>query len=495
MKTTDFNTTISAKKLNENMFKKFGVKVDFEKYTREELENYRNLLRTKISQHESKANFNELLTNEAYQKDKHLVTLLNQKIKEMLGESKAKEGNAFGKAVRDAKADGVQKGEKVKVGGKTYPVKEASKPDFLDMDKDGNKKEPMKKAVKDKEVKETSHQAKVTMKHVDASNASPKVKADIKKASKDIKPGVKGYKDRADALNAAGIKRDESVEEGFPTVDAAKKAHAEKGTAGMKTGDKQKSSTGGEITKTATGLKHTAGKHYGGQDAPKTPDSDKKSKKVKEATKNLPGNQEKIDADHDGKIEKSDFAKLRAGKKKNMKESQHKQNVKIVNESLRHLINEDEEGKAKTITAGADMVNDFTSWMTRVGQYQTKSMIELADSIRANFGQGEAEQFKSAVAPALETALNTLTQCREEISNAVAVLAGEASPMDTMGGMEPGMDSMNAGNEEVPMGDEFGASDAAAGGAEIAGRMRRESREVFARKLSEAHTILSKLSK
>ena len=31
---------------------------------------------------------------------------------------------------------------------------EAAKPDFLDMDKDGNKKEPMKKAVKDKEEKE-----------------------------------------------------------------------------------------------------------------------------------------------------------------------------------------------------------------------------------------------------------------------------------------------------------------------------------------------------
>ena len=30
---------------------------------------------------------------------------------------------------------------------------EAAKPDFLDMDKDGDKKEPMKKAVKDKEEK------------------------------------------------------------------------------------------------------------------------------------------------------------------------------------------------------------------------------------------------------------------------------------------------------------------------------------------------------
>ena len=37
---------------------------------------------------------------------------------------------------------------------KTAYQTEAAKPDFLDMDKDGNKTEPMKKAVKDKEEKE-----------------------------------------------------------------------------------------------------------------------------------------------------------------------------------------------------------------------------------------------------------------------------------------------------------------------------------------------------
>jgi hypothetical protein len=35
------------------------------------------------------------------------------------------EGNAFGDAVRKAKADGIQPGEKIEVGGKEYPVKEA----------------------------------------------------------------------------------------------------------------------------------------------------------------------------------------------------------------------------------------------------------------------------------------------------------------------------------------------------------------------------------
>ncbi len=41
------------------------------------------------------------------------------------------EGNAFGKAVRDAKKDGIQKGEKVKVGGKDIPLKESTEFDRL----------------------------------------------------------------------------------------------------------------------------------------------------------------------------------------------------------------------------------------------------------------------------------------------------------------------------------------------------------------------------
>ena len=177
---------------------------------------------------------------------------------------------------------GPHKGKRwsAKTPGPTNPaMKEGKKPDFLDMDKDGNKKEPMKKAIADKKknpfakvketaisgapqrsgiaatakttvpgmratpqdlkkagasaalgegkcnhttkgkscpvhgmkecgsMYETSHQAKTTMKHVNASDASNKVKSAIGKAAKDIKPGVKGYGDRAAALDAAGIKR------------------------------------------------------------------------------------------------------------------------------------------------------------------------------------------------------------------------------------------------------------------------------------------------
>jgi hypothetical protein len=489
MKTTDFKSIVTSTKLQENIAKQFGTRVNLTKYNREQLEDMRNKLRTRVFQQEGVKGFNDLLHNESYQQDKAMLELLNTRIKEMLGEqmqklrdrmdqlSEAKKGtrppktkiSAKGPKTADKDYDGDGKkespkdevwGSRAKAAAKAgKPFSEAAKPDFLDMDKDGNKKEPMKKASKDKKVKE-----------------------------------------------------------GFPTVDDAKKAAA--GTAGMKPGEKKKSSTGGEITKTATGLKHTAGKNYGGSDAPKTPDSDKKIKEAEEKCSECGMYENKCSCVKEGdmgkhnnkttgfkalvkkagggekgkKIAGAQFQKMK--KAGQLEENQFKHNVRFVNESLAFLINEDEEGKAKAITAAGDMVNDFTSWMQRVGQYQTKTMIELADAIKADFGQAEAEAFKQSVAPALSQTLEVLTQQREAISGAVASLAGGAAPEAPMG-MEPGMDT--AGPDMMnpePAGDEFGASDAAAGGAEAAGRAIRENKEQRrARKLAEAHSIISKLAK
>lgn len=71
---------------------------------------------------------------------------------EKVEEDDVEEGNEFSGELAKAKAAGKDEFE---VDGKKYPVKEGKKPDFLDVDKDGDKKEPMKKALKDKEeVKE-----------------------------------------------------------------------------------------------------------------------------------------------------------------------------------------------------------------------------------------------------------------------------------------------------------------------------------------------------
>ena len=66
------------------------------------------------------------------------------------GGSGIKKGSRYGgsKQVADKEDEEDEKPKKDK------KVKESAKPDYLDFDKDGNKKEPMKKALKDKKIKE-----------------------------------------------------------------------------------------------------------------------------------------------------------------------------------------------------------------------------------------------------------------------------------------------------------------------------------------------------
>jgi hypothetical protein len=480
MITTDLNSTLTAAKLNENMFKKFGTKINFEKYTREELENYRNILRTNIHQVETTSNFNDLLSNEDYQKDKYMVGVLNTKIKEMLGESRLlaeksksqKQARTMAAAAHDptfAKKVGIKQSvakefNKADKGTKqlsnamkhkkkasegiegitmttrnTMEAKKKSKPDFLDLDKDGNKKEPMKSAAKT--AKSMKEGAKPDFLDLDKDGNK---KEPMKKAAADKKKN----KD----VNEYFYFDDKKGGRSNPSQDKLARRGGRNTPAGGPRGYKDMASGKDKIAKDIYGINGPKGK--------------------------LP--------------------------KESMKESQQifRNHVAIVNESLRTLINEDEEGKAKAITAASDMVNDFTSWMQRVGQYQTKSMIELADSIRAEFGQQESDTFKQAVAPALQSTLETMTQQREAISHAVAVLAGEATDTAMMGGMGggevPDMTGGGAADTAMPdaSGDEFGASDAAAGGMETSGRELRESRrrEMVRQKIAESHKLMNILS-
>lgn len=505
MKTTDFNVTASSAQMNESMFRKFGTKINFDKYTREDLENYRNLLRTKLNQTESSAGFNDLLANEGYQKDKFMLNLLNTKIKEMLGESVLNEKSKSQKQARTMAAAAHDPKFAKKVGIKQGVAKEFNKADT------GTKQ--LSKAMKNKTTTEASHQAATTMKHVKNPTAGEK------KAAKDIKPGVKGYKDRVDMLKSAEkdgrlkerVGREDDEHGGGPTP----RQNPDKGWKPQKESwdDMTKSvkDKAGAQPNGGAGVKAGKAGKYGKDVEAKKPETGGKgadafAKRNTKTTEALKGGQKKLDVSKPkGKLDKADFAALRS--KKKVKEDTMRGHYRNILEGLHRLINEDEEGKAKDITAGSDMVNDFTSWMQRVGQYQTKSMIELADSIRANFGQAEADAFRAAITPALQEALSSLTQSRETITRAVAVLAGEESEVDPMG-MDPsagGMpgddgaldaeiptpDTMNAAPEDA-----FGASDAAAGGAASAGREMRESKRfALAKRLQEAHSIMSKLAK
>ena len=160
------------------------------------------------------------------------------------------------------------------------------------------------------------------------------------------------------------------------------------------------------------------------------------------------------------------------------------------------IVKEGAEDEAELVMASKDMVNRVTSWMEDTAEMQTESMLELADAIRDEMGSEQSEAFVGAVKPALESLYAAMEVTRGALTAGVGQLTGEAEPVDTMGAeepeaeMEPTVDAeaepeMDA---EMPADDGMGASAAAAGGEEEAGRAKRESVE-RSRKLG---TILSK---
>ena len=142
---------VTAASLNESLARKFGQKINLETFTLEQLHNARNKIRTKLSQVETNESF-ESVQNETYQKSKLFLDVLNAAISER------------------------------------EDIEEA-KPDFLDLDGDGDKKEPMKKAAKDKKSKGIKAM-------IDAGN---------KKADAEAKESVvrEGAEDNAEIIMAA----------------------------------------------------------------------------------------------------------------------------------------------------------------------------------------------------------------------------------------------------------------------------------------------------
>lgn len=98
MQIREFGKPITSKTLNESLAKRFGQRINLEKFTLEQLQDARNKIRTKISQVEMSESFNTVLENEGYQKSKLMLDILNAAISERgdisddLSDRKLKEG-------------------------------------------------------------------------------------------------------------------------------------------------------------------------------------------------------------------------------------------------------------------------------------------------------------------------------------------------------------------------------------------------------------------
>ena len=385
------------------MSKKFGEKLDLDRYTTEQLSKVSSLIESKVAAHKS-GKFNENLNNEEF----HRLSMMNDVVKTALAERKAK-------------------------------------PDFLDLDKDGNKKESMKKAASDKKKKKVDesmqtmseladHHAMEYAKHHRMGNLEH---AMHHKAKCEECGGMLWHGDVGECwMKHAGL------DSGKPKLVIIKPATSAMG---------QKSPLGGVPMVTSEAKK--AGKKPDFLDLDK--DGNKKEP-MKKAAKDAKGGK--------GKTAKKGMsakqAKFFGGKKKTMKES------------IDFFLAEGEEGKAELIMAVKDMVDKFTGWSEDIAQMQAETAMEMSDAIRDELGNDMAQQFTQAVSPALDTAFQSVKAAREALNSQVAVITGE-------------------GGGDIGMGGDMGAPDAGAdiapppeGGEELpgeelppAGREKRESIE------------------
>ena len=186
-------------------------------------------------------------------------------------------------------------------------------------------------------------------------------------------------------------------------------------------------------------------------------------------------------ADEKGDDKKDDSKGLSAKQKKlpaGLQKAIAKKNEDVVKEGA--------EESATLVMAAKDMVDRVTGWMEDTAEMQTESMLELGDKIRDELGSEKSEEFINTVKPALENLYTVFETTREALSGGVAIVTGEGAPEpigadpeapaeDPEAEMEPTVDA-DAGAEE-PVADEFGASEPATGGEEVADREKRESVE------------------
>jgi len=81
MNIREFTKPVTAKSLNESLAKRFGSRINLEKFTTEQLQDARNKLRTKLSQVETTESF-EAVSTEDYTRDKMFLDVLNAAILE-----------------------------------------------------------------------------------------------------------------------------------------------------------------------------------------------------------------------------------------------------------------------------------------------------------------------------------------------------------------------------------------------------------------------------
>ena len=162
MKLQEISKPITSNVLNENAAKVFGQRIDTDKFTLEQLQDVRNRIRTNLSQIETNESFDVIYNDKNYQKNRLFLDVLNTAIAER------------------------------------EDIDEGGKPDFLDLDNDGDKKEPMKKAAAEKDDGDNKPKKGLSAKQ---KKLPPALQKAIAKKNESVV--IEGEEDKAELVMAA----------------------------------------------------------------------------------------------------------------------------------------------------------------------------------------------------------------------------------------------------------------------------------------------------
>lgn len=148
---------------------------------------------------------------------------------------------------------------------------------------------------------------------------------------------------------------------------------------------------------------------------------------------------------------------------------------------------EGELEKAQLQLAARDMVDQLQDMVAKLTKLKVEELPALKEGLRSNIDNETATQFDSAVGAALQSAVDALTQTKDQVDQASLAISGDGGMPTGTDGIEQAMDlggeeGAPEGGEEPPPAEEpeepvAPAADSAAGGEKPLGRSKRESRE------------------
>ncbi len=422
MRTTDlFKSNRAAQKINESIEKTFGKKLNLEAFDLAQLEDARNKLRTQIHTARNESGFNENLENDAYHQAQWMLDAINSEIAERqefvadAGTAEITTDEGFG-SLEDEVAKLLKRFEENAMEIGAYGDPDADKiVSLLQQGDFEGAAEVVWYSYADQDGGEVPQ----------------------------IEPLVDDLQDDFEVLAQGGDEPDDGTDDGYALASAG----------------------------------HGSDEDYESIQFEKAPPGSKAERMVKHIKKGYA---------KDGKLtdKERSIAYATAWKQHNKEKNESVDNP---GEDMTKL-QEGEVQQATAVVTAKTMVDRVGRWIEELSGMENDQLIQLGDSIRDEMGQEQAKAFISSVAPAIQQALENLKSTRETLATGVRMLTGEeqgagmlgAEPAPEEGGIDDlaGPAEPDALNAEPEAGaDEFAAAEPAVGGAETAGREKRESIE------------------